>query len=110
MYLEDPDEFRRRFPMPVTGSPQRVMRGEIAPGVEGRVVLWRDRNLKEKAFVNMAIVAAPPSQAQPPYTATPTSDGWLVVTENVDRSGRSLARLDAIAAEAARLATAAQRR
>ena len=45
-----------------------------------------------------------------PYTATPTRDGWLVVTEHVDRPGHSVARLDAVAAEAARLATAAQRR
>ena len=108
MTMEDHDEFRRRFPMPVTGSPQRVMRGELADGVDGRVVLWRDRNVHERGFVNMAIVHAPPSPAAPPYTATPAADGWLVVTEPVDRTGRSVARLDAVAAEAARLAKAAK--
>jgi hypothetical protein len=108
MYLEDPDEFRRRFPMPLPGSPQRVMRGELADGVEGRVVLWRDRNLPERGFVNMAIVAAAPAAAQPPYTAAPADDGWLVITEQVERSGRTVARLDAVAAEAARLAKAAK--
>ena len=107
LYLEDPDEFRRRFPMPLTGSPQRVMRGQLADGVDGRVVLWRDRNVPERGFVNMAIVAAPPSTAQPPYTATPAADGWLVISEQVDRSGRTVARLDGVAAEAARLAKAA---
>lgn len=106
MYLEDPDEFRRRFPMPVPGSPQRVMRGELPGGAEGRVVLWRDRNVGK--FVNMAIVAAPPAGAQAPYTATPADGGWLVVTEQVERSGRTVARLDAVAAEAARLAKAAK--
>jgi hypothetical protein len=106
MYLEDPDEFRRRFPMPLPGSPQRVMRGQLPGGAEGRVVLWRDRNVNK--FVNMAIVAAPPAAAQPPYTATPTDHGWLVITEHVDRPGRTVARLDAVAAEASRLAKAAE--
>lgn len=105
--LEDQDEFRRRFATPVPGSPQRVMRGELPGGVEGRVVLWRDRNVPARGFVNMAIVQAPPSTAAAPYTATPASDGWLVVTEHVDRAGRSVARLDGVALEAARLAKAA---
>jgi len=108
MTMEDQDEFRRRFPIPVAGSPQRVMRGELPGGVAGRVVLWRDRNVPERGFVNMAIVHAPPSAAAPPYTATPAADGWLVVTEHVERAGRSVARLDAVAAEAARLAKPAK--
>ncbi len=108
LYVEDQDEFRRRFPMPVVGSPQRVMRGQLPGGVDGRVVLWRDRNVPERGFVNMAIVAAPPAAASAPYTATPAPGGWLVVTEQVDRAGRTVARLDAVAAEASRLARAAQ--
>jgi hypothetical protein len=106
LVMEDQDEFRRRFPMPLTGSPQRVMRGDLPGGVPGRIVLWRDRNVPDRGFVNMAIVAAPPAAARPPYTATPTSEGWLVITEQVDRAGRTVARLDGVATEATRLAKA----
>jgi hypothetical protein len=108
LYVEDHDELRRRIPMPVNGSPQRVMRGTLPGGQHGRVVLWRDRNLPDRGFVNMAIVHAPHAPAaEPPYVATPTDGGWLVVCEWTDQRGRTAARLDAVAREASRLAAAA---
>ena len=108
LYMEDQDELRRRIPVPVHGSPQRVMRGALPGGADGRVVLWRDRNLPGRGFVNMAIVHAPdPPAAEPPYVATPADGGWLVVCEWTDQRGRSAARLDAVAREASRLAAAA---
>ena len=107
LYLEDHDEFRRGIPMPLHGSPQRVMRGTLPGGAEGRVVLWRDRNIPERGVVNMAIVQAPPAAASPPYTAVPAAGGWLVVCEWTDQRGRSAERLDAVAREASRLAAPA---
>ena len=82
--LEDPDEFRRRFRMPFAGSPEAVMHGRLPTGVEGRIVLGRDRNLPDRSFVNIAIVEAPPQQAQPPFVAAPAANGWLVVAEWAD--------------------------
>ena len=104
MRLEDPDEFRRRFRMPFTGSPDAVMRGRLPGAAEGRIVLGNDRNVPDRAFVNIAIVEAPPQQAQAPFTAAPAGHGWLVVAEWVGQSGRSVDRIDAVAAEAGRLA------
>ena len=108
LYMEDHDELRRRLPLPVHGSPQRAMRGTLPGGAEGRIVLWRDRNLPGRAVVNMAIVHAPNGgQAEPPFAAVPADGGWLVVCEWTDERGRSAARLDAVAREASRLASAA---
>lgn len=104
LYMEDHDELRRRIPLPVHGSPQRVMRGTLPGGAEGRIVLWRDRNIPERAYVNMAIVQATPAAASPPYKAVAADGGWLVVCEWTDQNGRSAARLDAVAREASRLA------
>jgi hypothetical protein len=100
--LEDPDEFRRRFRMPFPGTPEAVMRGPLPGGVEGRIVFARDRNLPDRSLVNVAIVEAPPKQAPAPFIAAPSGHGWLVVAEWVAQSGRSVERVDAVAAEAAR--------
>ena len=105
---EDPDELRRRIALPFSGFPEYCLYGRLAGTVEGRIVLWTD-HLDERAggFVNVAIVPAPPA-GQRPTAAAPfdvaAAEGWLLVSERVDASGRSAARLDALAAEAARLA------
>ncbi len=106
--LEDPDEFRRRFRLPFSACPEAVMRGRLPGEVEGRIVLACDRNQPGREFVNLAIVEAPPQQAQPPFVAAAAEHGWLVVAEWGPQSGRSVARLDAVAAEAGRLAANAQ--
>lgn len=54
----------------------------------------------------VVVVQAPPGRAREPFVALPADGGWLVVAEWTERPGRSAARLDAVAAEAARLAKA----
>ena len=105
---EDPDELRRRIAVPVSGFPDHCLYGRLAGAVEGRVVLWTDHlDVPERGFVNLAIVPVPATGQWPPPAApfeAAVGDGWLVVSERVDASGRSAARLDALTAEAARLA------
>jgi hypothetical protein len=105
---EDPDELRRRIAVPFSGFPEHCLYGRLGGAVEGRLVLWTDHlDAPERGFVNLAIVPAPPTDQWPTPTAPFESwaaDGWLVVSDRVDASGRSAARLDALAAEAARLA------
>lgn len=105
---EDPDELRRRIAIPFSGFPDHCLYGRLAGAVEGRLVLWTDHmDTPERGFVNVAIVRVPPTGQWPSPTApfeASAGDGWLVVSERVNASGRSAARLDALAAEAARLA------
>jgi hypothetical protein len=106
---EDPDELRRRVTFPFPGLPQACLRGYLGGSVPGRIVLWRDgTDVGERCFLNLALVqppagAAASATAQAPF-AVSSADGWLVVSERVDQAGRSLVRLDALAAEAARIA------
>jgi hypothetical protein len=109
-YLEDPQELCRRFTMPLFGSPQRAMRGELAPGVPGRIVLWRDRNDPTPLpYVNVALVPGTlaPGAAPERLFGAVQAGPWIVVYEKSSRQVRSIQRLDALAAEAVRLACAA---
>ena len=108
LVAEDREELRRRLAWPFPGYPERCMRGQIAAGSEGRLMLWRDPSQPaERSYSNVALVPAPRSepQARPraPLDAHRVDD-WLVVREQVDRTGRSAERLGALAAEEARCA------
>jgi hypothetical protein len=66
--------------------------------------LWRDRNAPERTFVNLAVVQAPAHQAQPPFVSAPAPGGWLAVASWGTQKDCTATGLDAVAAEAARLA------
>lgn len=109
--VEDPDELRRRVAFPFPGLPQACLRGYRGGSVPGHIVLWRDgTDVSERCFLNLALVQPPPGGAASASAAAPfavsTADDWLVVSERVDQAGRSVAHLDALAAEAARLGAA----
>jgi hypothetical protein len=103
---EDREELRRRLTLALPGTPHRSLRGRLPGGMEGRLVLWQDHlQPPERQYVNLALVPASgiePDALAAPF-ATAQADGWLAVYERVDDSGRSITRLDALAAEAARL-------
>jgi hypothetical protein len=101
--LEDPAALRHQLAAPLAGRPLRVMGGDLGDGVRGHVALWRDH--KRDAHWLVAAVPAPggPVEATPPYQAT-LAGATLVVGRQVDESGRSTAELDALLAEARRLA------
>jgi hypothetical protein len=107
--LEDPEELRRRLAFPFPGTAERCLYGRVGGGPEGRLVLWRDgTELGAHRFLNLAIMPAA-AGGRPPAPAAPFSvvevDGWSIVAERVALAGRSVASLDALAAEAARVAT-----
>lgn len=103
--VEDPDELRRRFTSPVGGRPLRALQGDLGGGVPGHLAIWRDW-VRETHWL-IAIVAAPPGPepaAVPPYQAS-RSGGLLVLGRQVTDAERTAAELDALAAEARRLAS-----
>lgn len=106
--LEDPTLVRHRFRSPIAGVPLRVMHGDLG-GVTGRLALWVDDTLPQRRHLLVAIVPAPavdaPSAA--PGYAVHVRDGLLVLAEEVPSSERTVARLDALAAAAARAAAPA---
>ena len=109
LWLEDEQELRRRLTFPLRGGPQVSMRGELADGVEGRLVLWRDSSDPEvlSRLWNLALAPAPPGDtpeaSERRWRVWRVGD-WLLVGEPTDRKGRSLVALDDLRREAARLA------
>jgi hypothetical protein len=107
MALEDRDEFRRRFASPIPGAPLKVMYGLLGGEVSGRVLLWIARDERWQAqYWNMAVVPAPPGDAPgpAPQFRVERAGGLLVIAEPVGNEGRSVERLDALRATAARAA------
>jgi hypothetical protein len=110
MALEDRDEFRRRFASPISGGPLKVMYGSLADGVTGRIVLWIQRDeMWQIQYWNMAVLPAPSGGVQaasaPGYRVEQNGD-VMVIAEPVPDEGRSVERLDALRAVAARTAGA----
>jgi hypothetical protein len=108
MRAEDPAELRRRLPSPVTGRPEFSMHGRLAGRVEGHILLWRDRSDPDTAnhAADIALVAAAPGEVpapSPPYR-TARFGAWLAVVHDLGPGPRTVAGLDALAAEAARMA------
>lgn len=103
---EDPDALRHTLASPLAGKPLRAMHGDLGGGVRGHVALWRD--WANDAHWIVAVVPAPagPVEAAPPYAATVTGAS-LVVGRQVTQDERSAAQLDALIAEARRLAAPA---
>ncbi len=106
--IEDAEQVRRRIPLPLPGRPERSLYGPLGDGVDGRIVLWRDRTDPESGdrALNLALVPAPGDgapEARAPY-AILTAGRWLVVAHDLGTGARTAADLDALAAEAARLA------
>lgn len=106
MTLEDRDELRRRFASPVPGAPLKSLHGRIGGGgdVIGRIVLWIARDERwQVRYWNMAVVPAAGGGAEP--AQVPGFQVWrvgdlVVVAEPVPDEGRSIERLDALAAAA----------
>ena len=108
--IEDAEQVRRRIPIPLPGRPERSMYGRLGEGVDGRLVLWRDRTHPESGnrAMNLALVPAPsasPPAAREPYEVA-QAGGWLIVAHDLGTGGRTAAALDALSVEADRLARA----
>ena len=75
---EDADDYQRAFPsLGVPGRAVAVMRGELAPGVHGRLVYAAERNLRlaERARGAVPVLAASrdgPADRHPAASVTPT--------------------------------------
>jgi hypothetical protein len=103
--IEDPDALRHRLTSPVAGRPLRAMHGDLGGGVTGHLALWRDW-VRDAHWI-VAVVAAPSGpapEAAAPYQAS-RSGSLLVVGRQVTDAQRTAAELDALAAEARRLAS-----
>lgn len=62
--VEDADAVRRAFASPVPGTPVGVLHGPLGPGVEGRLVLWRDRT-DDAARRSLLLAIVPPTAPVP---------------------------------------------
>lgn len=62
--VEDPDALRRAFDSPLPGTPIGVLHGTLAPGVDGRLVLWRDRT--DEAARRAMLLAIVPADGPAP--------------------------------------------
>jgi hypothetical protein len=108
--LEDRDAFRRGFDSPVAGMPLKVLGGEIADGLRGRLVLWLDpTDLSAKSYWLLAVVPsaggpAPRPPAGAPYSADVRGRA-LVLSLEVPDAGRTATNLDALAAAAGLLSS-----
>jgi hypothetical protein len=106
--IEDAEQVRGRIAIPLPGRPERSMYGRLAGAVDGRLVTWRNRADPEvpNCAMNLALVPAPQGElpeVRAPYQAM-RADGWLVIAESLGARARTAAGLDALAAEAARVA------
>ena len=105
LWLEDDQEFRRRFRAPLHGGPQFSMRGQMADGVDGRLVLWRDGSDPQtlERIWNLVLVPAPAGEVEAPDEKLHLwrAGDWLVVGEPSDDANRSLTALDSLRRRAA---------
>jgi hypothetical protein len=64
---EDPDDYHRAFPsLGVPGRAVAVLRGELAPGVHGRLVYCAERNLRAAERARGAVLIAREAPDTPP--------------------------------------------
>ena len=94
-------------PQPLAGHPERSAYGALAGKVEGRIVTWRDPTDPETfdRALDLALVAAVDGDrraARDGFEAIRAGD-WLVVVHELGSGARTMAGLDALSAEAARL-------
>lgn len=91
---EDPDELRRRLPMPVPGRVQLAWQGDLGDGCPGHLAIWIDpcTDPSTPQFWLVAVAEAPIAVDPPARFAN--LDGLGLAAVEVDSVGRSSHRLD----------------
>ena len=91
---EDPDELRRRLPMPVPGRVQLAWQGDLGEGCHGHLAIWIDpcTNPAAPTFWLVAVAEGPIEVKDP--TRRANLDGLGIAGVEVDSVGRSSHRLD----------------
>lgn len=91
---EDPDELRRRLPMPVPGRAQLAWQGDLGNGCQGHLAIWIDP-CTDPASPRFWLVAVAngPIELEPPHRFA-NLDGLGIAGVEVDSVGRSSHKLD----------------